>query len=193
MKMVFGLFVVLLVVFPAMADNYTYTYTGNTFGSSSVSSTGFYGVRGGYSLEDFVSGYFTIAAPLAANLSDVNITADVLDFEFTDNRFQDRVPSTSNSTAFYFSTDAQGNIVDWFVAASILNVDWVVTTKGLSDVDYDEASLGNRASYAYVQGNPGTWTVAGGTESPVPEPSSAVLLGSVMLVVIRVIKVRRSA
>ena len=198
MKTMFGLFIVLLMVFPAMADSYTYTYTGNPFEWYSPP----------YSASNFISGYFTTAAPLAANLHEVRIDNDILSFSFTDgsvNTITSPLVGLFNE-AFFISTDSHGDITAWDIG--MVSGDWTAnpptniglfTCKGITDLvnscptsfpGYDESYLMNGKISSVNVYHPGTWTVNGGVEAPVPEPSSFVLLGGVVLVAIRVIKRR---
>ncbi len=187
----------MLMAAPVMADNYTYTYTGNPF-TNSISPPGT-----GYTLgSDFVSGYFTSDGPLPSNVSHFLVNSP--DFSFTDHHF-----NTASSSSIYLgppsimvSTDSQGDITDWgiglWVAESPSVTGWIGSCKNMSSpsvscvgYSFDDAYADNDVYGAQSFGLPGTWTVTGGTESPVPEPSSIAMLGSVMLVVIRIVKVRR--
>ena len=86
------------------ADPVTYTYTGNKF-TVAVAP---------YTTSNFVSGSFTVAAPLGANL--VNQVVQPLRFSFSDG-YQTITDQTGDLTEqlFYVYTDASGNITNWFV------------------------------------------------------------------------------
>ncbi len=198
MKTIFGLFVVLLMVFPAIADNYTYTYTGNPF--NFIGCPIYINQCGAerYSVSDYVSGYFTVPTELAANLYRVDISSEITDFLWTDNHFNTFAGPGGPASLFEgwakVSTDSQGNITDWSIAA--FKGSWSTLSAVFSDtyrnpIPDDYAYIDDNTITGGVDGNPGTWTVTGGVESTVPEPSSLVLLGGVVLVAIRVIK-RRS-
>jgi len=150
-----------------------YTYTGNPF-------TDFWGSPNPYTTSDYVHGYFTTAAPLAASLTDYDITGVVLSWVFHD--FADNhLPITSGPPAGFIltdtqvSTDGSGNIVEWKIGVTngTLPVHYISTYNTLGvTTDIDDGSLFGAAMYgAWNINSPGTWTMT-------PEPSALVLLGA---------------
>jgi len=155
-----------------------YTYTGNPFTNFSP-----VGPPNPYTTSDYVHGYLTTAAPLAASLSAYDITAVVLSWEFND--FADNhLPITSGPPAGFYltdtnvSTDGSGNIVEWKIGVTngTLPVHYISTfaTSGYA-ADIDSGDLNAQVGpMAWNVNSPGTWTIT-------PEPSALLLLGSGIL------------
>jgi hypothetical protein len=97
---------------PANADM-IYTYTGRLFTIIGDSTT----PAGTYTTSMSVSGSFTVANPLAANLVNSDIAGSVLDFSFFDGRTT-LSPGNAARKTFVFSTDGAGDIILWDVVAS---------------------------------------------------------------------------
>jgi hypothetical protein len=99
-----GLAGLLLSAAVMFGDPVTYTYTGSKF-TLAVAP---------YTTNNFVSGSFTVAAPLGANL--VNHVVQPLRFSFSDG-YQSITDQTGDLTEqlFYVYTDALGNITNWIV------------------------------------------------------------------------------
>jgi hypothetical protein len=88
-----------------------YTYTGANFTSFGIlDSTPL--PAGTYTTSMNVTGSFTLQDPLLQNLSNANITADILSFSFFDGR---NTITKADATAFTFfvNTDALANISAW--------------------------------------------------------------------------------
>ena len=107
-KFLLGL-VALLATASAFAAT-TYTYTGPAYTL----------VTGTYTTSMQITGSFTTAAPLAPNLSDVDITGQVTSYSFSDG-----VNTYTNSDinarifAFKVSTDASGTITYWGIVLKL--------------------------------------------------------------------------
>src|SRR5262245_13854615 len=97
-----------LATAPAVADT-IYTYTGHSYTSIGDGPI----PAGSYDFTMSVNGSFTLANPLAAYLSNSNITASVLSFSFFDGRTTLDTSSVLPGKDFRFSTDAAGNITGW--------------------------------------------------------------------------------
>ena len=80
----------------------TYTYTGNPFTQ----------VSGVYTTSDFLSGSFTTATPLPANLSNATISPMITTFAFSDGVFT-WSPANSYVNTAIFSTDSSGKVTSW--------------------------------------------------------------------------------
>jgi hypothetical protein len=93
------------------ANSATYTYTGNNFNSTTDTLE----IAGAYDLNMKISGSFTLASPLVADLFEQNIFADVLAFSFSDGRNTLTSLNTNSVLSFQVSTDASGNITDWVI------------------------------------------------------------------------------
>ena len=129
----------------------TYTYTGNDFTSASSPFT----------TSDFIQGSFTIAAPLADNLTLATISPTT--YTFTD------VVSTItqlNGTIndFEVSTNASGAIIAWEIQITIPGAAEIETTN-------DYAEVGDQGEITGVAGgnmnDPGTWVPEPGTFVPI--------------------------
>ena len=155
---------------PLMASS-VYTYTGNDFTSATTLL---------YSTSDSVSGSFTVASPLAANLV-AGGSGDItpLSYSFTDGvqTFTNASPP-NDAVDFEFSTDPTGAITRWFVFLEGGGAqDNTIATMSLGagniadhgDMDFDQFGGQNL-------NDAGTWSPSGA--SSVPEPGSLMLLGA---------------
>jgi len=147
-----------ILTLPLMASPVTYTYTGNDFETAS----------GPYALTDFVSGFFTLASPLADNLVFGTITP--ASYSFTDQLQTFSNISPPPGVTFEVGTDASGDINKWSI--DLQNGLNVVSTTSFSS-DFGEMASGAGSNL----GNPGTWVMTGGGTSPVPEPGNLALIG----------------
>lgn len=154
---------------------YTYTYTGNDFT---------YGLPP-FSTSDFVSGYFTLSAPLADGLTDYDIpNADFVSVEFTAGEaeawYADGVPNNSINSCCSFeltvSTSATGGIFEWNLSAESLEygIGSYSAQFGQSDSAGIDESTSNFPPFAANFGAPGTW-VSSSSPSPTPEPGTLYL------------------
>jgi hypothetical protein len=101
--------VLLALVPPSVFGSATYTYTSSNFA--------FFASPYGATFR--ISGSFMLAAPLAANLPQSDISAQVLGYSFSDG-VQTRTQANSqicapNPYGFRVSTDASGNIATWAI------------------------------------------------------------------------------
>jgi hypothetical protein len=144
----------------------TYNYTGNVF--TSVSAP--------YTTSDSVTGSFTLAVPLADNLTSFT-TVTPQSFSFSDGVNGDTITNTSPGVGsqFSFETDASGAITKWQVVVDINSV----SNFSISTIDapggvgvFDQAQHGGGTESGENTNSPGTWVA-------VPEAStySMVLAG----------------
>lgn len=169
----------------AMADTYTYTYTGNdfTYVQPGVPTAGIYNP---FTTSDSISGYFTLSTALAPNLSFGQISVDSA--VFTDG-FQtlDAASIPTHDVSVEVATDSSGNISSWGIYFGVngevitTNNVWLEEWDGL-DYVVGDAGVTNEDGYSMSANNgddPGTWTVStSDSPSPVPEPSGLLLLGT---------------
>jgi hypothetical protein len=100
-----------------------YTYTGNDFDRFDYANTS-------YSTSDFVSLSFDLAAPLGPNL----VTQIVLPTIYTVSDGVETVyPSMVSGSAFIFSTDASGNIIDWNLVFEQFDTYRLILPTGIPD------------------------------------------------------------
>jgi len=159
------------------AADIIYQYTGLPFTSASSP----------YTTSDFVSISLTLANPLPANLSDSNILPLVKTYTFTDGvqTITPTVAQTQNPPIFMVSTDANGTLTAWYMAAFLPAVQYqnglgtpqifscTGATLGDPNCHVENIDLG-AVFFPTSQSNGsvlslGTWT---------PEPSSALLMAS---------------
>ena len=179
-----------------------YLYTGNNFTfAPNLDQVGSTAPGDLYTTADSVSVIMELSAPLAANLV-FSTYVTPLSFSLSDGVHTITNANATNS-GFAFSTDAFGNIDNWFVSASIFapttggGITWAIQTAYLTggyslvqdsaqDVLCGPSSTSLGCAYfgdpyysqsAFVSDAPGTWEVQG-TPSAVPEPTTMVLLGS---------------
>ena len=90
--------------------NTVYSYTGNNFTFTSDGTL----PSGAYDDTMSVSGSFTLASPLAANLSYTSIKSNILSFSFFDGRNTiTNLNQDPSVTVFNVTTDAAGMIDTW--------------------------------------------------------------------------------
>jgi hypothetical protein len=182
---------------------YTYTYTGHNFNSlrNCVGNPPPCGYNGGPGTDTNISGFFSLAAPLAANSTyhlepDTEAGGTITNFAFTDGTNSWNIgnfyanPNASlpflDGTAvpdFSVTTDASGAITSWdlnIFAAVSFNGGQIGTCTanydlcGSSTVDGSQA-FNNYDDYIYS--DPGTWSETQSGVS-IPEPTSVLLLAA---------------
>jgi hypothetical protein len=132
---------------------------------------------------DFISGSLLVAKPLAANLSDANVTP--LSFSFFDG-VNTHTDQNAPDSQFLFSTDATGALTGWHIVID------TASGPGAPEIQIfnsngsvaDEAFitfLGSATQFATVGNDPGIWverTVPKdlGPNVGVPEPASWALM-----------------
>ncbi|HEY5331571.1 MAG TPA: PEP-CTERM sorting domain-containing protein [Acidobacteriaceae bacterium] len=168
-----GLF---LLTLPMLA-NTTYTYTGNPFA---------FRANPPYTTSDFVSGSLTLATPIGDNGSfatSSNTLTSVPPGDLISFSFMDGLQTIENGNALEgiirVGTDASGNIASWAIQIALANsADHEIFTYNTEfDVTDGVIDLGSETAGNFS--NPGTWTT--NAASPVPEPSTLVLLGTGVL------------
>lgn len=172
MKLAYGLGVLLVATMgaqAAMADT-TYTYTGKDFTSAGSP----------FSTSDFVSGSFTISAPLADDLSLDDIAGDLVSYSFSDG--VDTLTQTNSSTAvFDVSTDTNGLITQWHI--TLLNAP--LDTKEIYTISIPTFTKDDGSAIGIGQGSntndPGSWATT-------PEPCSLGLFGTGALWIVGLIR-----
>ena len=98
--------VILLLPMPMLADSFTYTYTGNDFTNFNAS-----GEPQVYTTSDFVSGEFTLSAPLADYSGGY---LDPTSFSFSDG-YQTISNINASDPTFYVLTNGEGAIIQWHI------------------------------------------------------------------------------
>jgi hypothetical protein len=158
-----------LAAAPASADT-TYVYTGNDYTSA-------YGL---FTTSMNLTGSFTVASPLIGGLSDVDISSEIISWEFNDG--VDTYGSTdpfSGLTTAQVSTGPTGAIDGWdFAVGSLFFVLY-------ADAQSDSASGDSANDGAFIfplgeasNSDPGTWVEVAAT----PEPPSGLYLATGLLV-----------
>ena len=160
-----------------LADT-TYTCTGNDFTIAQAP----------YTISDSSSGYFTVASPLAPNLSFSSIS--YTSYSFSDG-MQTLTNLNSRQVPLAISTDGSGNIVQWNleIGPNINPYDYVFLdtfyVNPLKAADFGQLELSSTSVANASNGDdPGTWTSATVSSNPpgtTPEPSSLILLGTGLL------------
>ena len=178
---------------PALAQTYTYTYTGNNFTSvANAANETSYGILP-YTTSDQITGSMTLSAPLGDNYEG-SPSATLVSFLFIDgvgpqniggNSFE--FPYVMDST---FGTDSSGNIVSWnfqvtaFIPPSDATLTKTIQTENepgnvidSGNLDYEGTIVGEGS----VTSDPGVWVE---TITPAPEPSVGPLFVSLAALVL---------
>jgi hypothetical protein len=176
---------IVLAATPVHADSYTYTYTGNDYASAGSP----------YTTSMNITGSFTLANPLPANLGLVNITALTTSWQFNDGvtiwSSSDAASYTGDGPFEYgleVGTDNSGAVNKWYVGATLFDTSdpygypfccYFVTynfgafdSQDLGLIDYNSDFSDD---YGFNTGDPGTWTET--VNSPIPEPATATEIG----------------
>jgi hypothetical protein len=174
---VLGLLMVLGAARSARADE-TYTFVGQPFQGFFLDSDCYPMCR--------ISGSFTVAQPLAANLNNVNFTAQ--SFSFTDG-FYVYTQLTAGSAFYEFGTDSSGAITEWAISMEELQPPTsnpfsptssiLMTTYSTEFGEGDSSTTDNifgADGLSESFGFTGKWTAAAGNAG-VAEPGSAALVG----------------
>jgi len=166
--------VILLLPMPMLADSFTYTYTGNDFTNFNAS-----GEPQVYTTSDFVSGEFTLSAPLADYSGGY---LDPTSFSFSDG-YQTISNINASDPTFYVLTNGEGAIIQWHITMYMngsSNYDELGTngTIGSGGADFGQYS-DNEFNYASAgingTGTYGTWSVS---TAATPEPASLMLVAT---------------
>jgi hypothetical protein len=172
-----------LLVLPKFASADTiYTYTGNDFTTLANNTTS----ANKFTTSDFVSGFFDLSSPLAANLPSGTVISPT-DFSFSDGVDTVSLANFSVLTV-QVGTDSTGKIISWNIDAesgSTFPLALIGTAKVTTLVaDSGSEILGvSQFGQARMEGSnasdAGTWTSETVTGAA-PEPSGLVLLGTGM-------------
>jgi hypothetical protein len=167
---------------PLMADT-TYTYTGDPYTTFSSPTL--------YTTSDFVSGSFTVSAPLHGSLFQATILPT--SFDFSDGVYT-ATPADTVSTgyplgrwSFTIWTDGNGDITQWLIGFVVYSNNQELVTFGTANgegVVYDDSAsyAGSVPEEDGSNSSAGTWTESTTTDPVVtPEPSSFALLGTGLL------------
>jgi hypothetical protein len=161
------LFALVILTAAGRADT-IYTYTGNPLNQDISQGNGYcHGCSIGIVLD--------FANPLAPNLALQTVTP----VSYT---FSAGGTTVTNATPFWnlissqISTDSLGNIVMWDLTVFRAQESLGISSRNFPGVitDLDESGSTLKMS-SFNQNNPGSWTAS--SSSPVPEPSSMLLLG----------------
>ena len=163
-----ALFAAAALCVPALAAHAAavYTYTGTNYTQAAAPFT----------TSERVTGTFTLAAPLAANLNSASITP--ISFTFATG-FDTFGAGVAYSSQFVFSTDASGNITNYLLSAqypspnSIYDVVRVDTYSGITLVSKQTSQATTQ-----VRGTLTTTAASTPVTAVTPEPSSLALLGT---------------
>jgi hypothetical protein len=170
---------------PLLADSFTYTYTGNDFTNLFAS-----GETQLFTKSDFISGEFTLSAPLADNLISLTaITPASFSFSNGVDTFYNTTPNLS--PYFYIETNASGDITGWLIEIQQQiaggGYDFLETQNESGYAgDYGQNADGGIEIEGYNASTPGTFVESSVVSSATPEPSSLVLLGTGMLTLVAV-------
>jgi PEP-CTERM motif len=174
----------------ALADT-MYTYTGNPFTSGSSGPP-----DAPFTTSDSVSGWFTIAAPLAANLAIGSITPTAYSFSNGVETFTNGEPFSLFT--FVVGTDATGAINEWGIEVNGIEAqhEFLTISSPMQTTDLGTLPPPNDVSNELIGQNfndPGTWVSDAPPPSTVtPEPSSLILLGSGALGLVGIMRQRIS-
>ena len=146
----------------ANAANVTYTYTGNDFTSTTLPSS--------YTTSDSVTGFITLAAPLAANINSFPATS-LTPVSFSISNGVQTINTLASGDYFGFKTDASGNISQWQVAVNGTNLHIsTVNFPGVLGV-FDSTSNNADTDGAQNLNLAGTWSI-----SAVPEADTYAMM-----------------
>jgi hypothetical protein len=174
----------LTAISPASLADTIYTYTGNNF--TTIFNAPAPVPTGTYNTSMSVSGNFTLANSLAPNLSEIDITTDVLSFSFFDGR-STLTNINAPMDSFLVSTDAGGNITAWLISldqnpflTSVGQQDWHIVTRlflgntiDLGQITECAGPVGGTCTsfptdQARVSNTPGTWSATDVSSVPGP-------------------------
>jgi hypothetical protein len=170
----------LLMPLPIYADT-VYTYTGNNFDAFDYANTS-------YSPSDFISFFFDVAAPLAADFSGVITPISYTVSDGVETLNQATVPETF----FGITTDASANIINWNILFLQLSTDRQLFSFWDPELVGEDGSLDGYGDGAYILNSPGIWTSSTTSPPAVPEPSTLLLLGSGILAATGMVRRRLS-
>ncbi|MGH9510709.1 MAG: hypothetical protein ACRD2U_01090 [Terriglobales bacterium] len=189
----------LLGAVPALADT-VYTYSGNPFSNFSGTDACSAGIG-----ECSLQGWFAVASPLAADLTNAAITPE--SFSFTDGGVTITNltvnPDPAGPPVFDISTGPDGDISSWLIGFNNATYPQVYGAQYTAictssngpqsclgpgftagdSTDIGVSFVGGTPGMASVANNPGTWTV--------PEPSSFLMIGSEMLAALGMLSRKR--
>jgi hypothetical protein len=176
----------------APANATVYAYSGNGFDTLEDTVL----IPGAYTSPMAVSVSLTTDAPLAANLSTVDVSGLINDYEFKDGR-QTLDPANSTLTTAIVSTNGTGSIISWSLSVHDPSP-WVVSTMGVaisSDSNTNfiidvgiicfEAvaaeTCGLERDLALISGSPGSWVIDPMNAVPGLPVAGLIVLGGLLV------------
>lgn len=152
--------ILLAVACASVQAQATYQYTGQTFTDAEAP----------YTTSDRITGAFELSEPLMPFMIGGDISAELVDFSFTDGQ-QTRTPANSSICAFSITTDGAGDIVGWGITLreaptpAAGNPQQTLDTTSQTDLvgtgESDGTACGTLFSFSGSASNvflPGTWT-----------------------------------
>jgi hypothetical protein len=164
-----------LPITSALADT-IYTYTGNTF---TVGIQDRNAPDPPFTTSDFVSGWFSVASPLGANMSFDYVS--LLAYSFSNG--VDTMTNADPTAYFDFrvATGSTGAIDLWIIDLETPDI-FVGSYNNISLYPVDDFGVAPGENLGANRDDPGTWTSVTTPPSTVtPEPSSLLLMGSGVL------------
>jgi hypothetical protein len=139
-------------------------------------------VAGIYTTSDRLTGQFTTAAPLPANLSFQDISSLVTSFSFSDGHQTISELDLGNFFVFdfYVSTDSAGEIADWRIQLFLSDSERTIQTFSESGSHNDTGSI-DLSNYGGIFGTRGSWVIQTTQEVPAMSRVQGLALGAALI------------